>query len=209
MADETPLSGADVRAVAEECCDLLRASADRDWGVGVPDLDWTVAEVVAHAAEGCLWYAIDLAAAGDDLRSVEHRIDPEHPPTELIATLATYARVVSWVVDAAPATSRGYHPMGAADPPGFAAMACDELLIHTDDAARGLGVDLDPERSRCARVLHRLFPWAPTDADPWAALRWANGRAPLGDRPRLSGWGWQCAPLEEWDGEPRTGDGPT
>ncbi|MGH2728617.1 MAG: hypothetical protein ACRDKS_16725, partial [Actinomycetota bacterium] len=56
-------------------------------------------------------------------------------------------------------------------------------------------------RDVCARVLARLFPWAPRDAEPWAALLWANGRAPLGDRPRQSGeWVWHCKPLAEWDG---------
>jgi hypothetical protein len=58
----------------------------------------------------------------------------------------------------------------------------------------------------CARVLARLFPWAPRDADPWDALRWANGRAPLGERPRLApGWVSHPSPLDEWNGrDPNT-----
>jgi hypothetical protein len=47
----------------------------------------------------------------------------------------------------------------------------------------------------------RIFPWAPAEGDPWAALRWAAGRAALPDRERLGpDWYWHCAPLAEWDG---------
>lgn len=90
--------------------------------------------------------------------------------------------------------------MGAADPSGFAAMACDEILIHTDDAARGLGLVFRPPTDLAERVLHRLFPWVTDVDDPWEGLRWANGRIALGGRERLSGWTWHCAPLDEWDG---------
>jgi hypothetical protein len=92
--------------------------------------------------------------------------------------------------------------MGMADPSGFAAMACDEMLIHTDDAARGLGLAFSPRHDLAELVLRRLFPWVPVDADPWPLLRWANGRIALGGRARLEGWVWHCAPLDEWNGEP-------
>ena len=87
-----------------------------------------------------------------------------------------------------------------ADPSGFAAMACDEMLIHTDDAARGLGLAFHPEPDLATAVLHRLFPWVTIITDPWEQLRWANGRADFADQQRLSGWAWHCAPLGEWDG---------
>jgi hypothetical protein len=91
--------------------------------------------------------------------------------------------------------------VGLVDASGFAALACDELLVHTGDIAAGLGAGFDPPREACARVLGRLFPWAPPDQDPWATLRWANGRAPLGQRPRLSpDWVAHPAPLHQWDG---------
>lgn len=202
---EQPLNGSDVAATGTECGRFLRGVSDRSWDVHVPDLDWNVAEVVAHAGEGCLWYAIDLAAAGADLQAVEHRLKPDVSATDLIDAMETYARLAGWIVDAVPPSTRGFHPWGLADPSGFAAMACDELLIHTDDAARGLGASFEPDRERCDKVLRRLFPWAPTDGDPWDSLRWANGRIAIGDRPRLTSWAWHCAPLDEWDGHPRTG----
>ena len=105
-------------------------------------------------------------------------------------------------VEAAPPGLRGYHPFGSPDPEGFAAMGCDELLVHGDDAARGLGVPFTPDRRLAAAVLARLFPWHPVgpDDDPWDLLLWANGRTEFPGRPRQSRWRWHCAPLSEWEG---------
>jgi Mycothiol maleylpyruvate isomerase N-terminal domain len=194
--------GADVRQAAGECTSFLAASVDADWAVGVPDLEMTVAEVVAHAAEVCLWYAVDLAAAEKDVAPVEQRVKPDAAPDGLVATLATHAAVVAAVVDASPPTARGFHPLGAADPSGFAAMACDEVLVHTDDAGRGLDRTFSPPVALAEAVLRRLFPWVAVDGDPWLLLRWANGRTALPDRPRLTRWRWHCAPLDDWDGRP-------
>jgi hypothetical protein len=40
-----------------------------------------------------------------------------------------------------------------ADPSGFAAMACDELLIHSWDAAQGRAVPFNPDQRLAGRVL--------------------------------------------------------
>ena len=190
------------------CADFLRTVTDADWTVEVPELDMTVAGVVGHAAEGCLWYAIDLSAAGKDLQLVEHRVNTDGPNDEVIDTLQTYAHVTAAVIDASPDTARGFHPMGAADPSGFAAMACDELLIHTDDAARGLGLVFRPPDDLAGAVLERLFPWVTPGNDVWEHLKWANGRIALGARERLTDWAWHCAPLAEWDGTAATRPAP-
>jgi uncharacterized protein (TIGR03083 family) len=194
------MDGSDVRSAAEVCCDFLAAAVREDWRAGVPDLEWSVAEVVAHVAEGCLWYAIDLAAAGKDLEPVEQRVQPTSRPDDLVATVRAHAEVAASVVDAAPPHIRGFHPLGAADPDGFAAMACDELLVHTYDAARGLARAWSPPVALAEKTLRRLFPWAPGGGDPWETLLWANGRIALPGRDRLEGWRWHCAPLDEWDG---------
>ena len=80
-------------------------------------------------------------------------------------------------------------------------MACDELLVHSDDAARGLGVPFAPSRTSLVKAtLTRLFPWAPAGADPWPALLWPTAASPSpAIRARPAGR-WHCAPLEEWDG---------
>lgn len=204
-----PMDGDDVRSAAAQCVAFLRAHEDADWSAAIPDMEWTVAQAVTHFAETGLWYSIDLTAGGPELQAVEHHLKIESEPSELIAALETYAAILADVIDAAPADRRGYHPYGASDRTGFAAMGCDEILIHTDDAARGLGTAFRPDPVLAERVLKRIFPWAPTGIDPWAALRWANGRIELPDRPRLQGWAWFSPPLEEWDGVPRTGATPT
>ena len=77
--------------------------------------------------------------------------------------------------------------------------------MHTDDAARRLGLAFTPTETLSRATPRRLFPWAPGDADPRQALLWANGRADLPDQERQTGWRWHCAPLAEWDGiNPRT-----
>jgi hypothetical protein len=92
------------------------------------------------------------------------------------------------------------HEWGLADPSGFAAMGCAELLLHTGDVAAAGGLSWTPPGTLADAVLARLFPWAPTDAEPWAALLWATGRGPLPGREPVTSWRWHCAPLEEWDG---------
>jgi uncharacterized protein (TIGR03083 family) len=195
------MNGADVIAAAHEGRVLLEPAADLDWTVAIPELEWSVAQALAHAAEVCLWYATDLAAGGAELNTMELHVRPESPPLELIAAIGAFATVLAGVVDGTPPSGRGWHPMGMADASGFAAMACDELLIHTDDAARGLGLTFAPPSELCRRTLTRLFPLAPTEVDPWDGLRWANGRMALPGRARLDQWHWHCAPLDNPDGQ--------
>ncbi|MGI9644957.1 MAG: maleylpyruvate isomerase N-terminal domain-containing protein [Ilumatobacteraceae bacterium] len=190
----------DVREAAQVCGDFLGAVVDADWTASIPDLDFSVASVVAHAAEGCLWYAIDLAAGGRDLPSVEHRVTTNVSNQDLVDTLTAYAGVLAAVIEASPPSARGFHPMGTADPSGFAAMACDEMLVHTHDAAQGLGLSFRPTDELARSVLTRLFPWVRSGDDAWEQLRWANGRLELADSEQLDGWAWHCAPLDEWDG---------
>jgi hypothetical protein len=60
------MHGAHVQAAADAVLAFLRPHADGDWSVPVPDLDFTVASVVAHAGESGLWYALDLTGGPDD-----------------------------------------------------------------------------------------------------------------------------------------------
>jgi hypothetical protein len=199
------MDGGTVLQAASECRAFLGGTLDRGWTLPIPDMDWTVAQAVAHIGEGLLWYATDLAAGPRELSAMDLRVRPETAPADLVAVLGSYATVLARVIDGAAPGARGWHPAGLADASGFAAMACDELLVHTDDAARGLGLAFTPTETLSRATLRRLFPWAPGDADPWQALLWANGRADLPGQERQTGWRWHCAPLAEWDGiNPRT-----
>ena len=188
------MDATDVLAAAEQCAQFLASTVTADWTAPIPDMDWSVAQAVAHAAEAPLWYTFDLTAGSAELNTLEVRVKPESAPAELVTTLVTAARVLAPVIAASPPDARGFHPWGQADPSGFAAMACDELLIHTDDAGRGLGLVFTPDAALCARVLARLFPEAPGDVAPWDGLRWANGRIALPGWPRRTEWSWTCAP---------------
>lgn len=195
-----PVDGNDVLAAAESCERMLEAHLGADWDVPVPDLDFTVSTVVAHVARTCLWYTVDLWGGADAAFDVHVLADAPHE--RLLTSLTAAARALAAGVDAAPADTRGSHPFGSPDPDGFAAMACDELLVHGDDVARGLGASFAPDLDLAAGVLCRLYPWhaAKPGEDPWKLLLWANGRIDLPGRSRQDLWRWHPAPLDEWDG---------
>lgn len=193
---EPAVDAKDVTEVAAHCAAFLHGVAEADWAAVVPGMDWSVAKTVAHVCDVVLWYATDLAAGPEELDAVELRVRPETPPADLVRALETAASVLAAVVATVPEGARGWHPWGVADAAGFAAMACDEVLVHTHDAGRGLGVAFEPPAQYAEKVLVRLFPDAPTGHDPVDTLLWANGRVPLGDLPRRTGWRWRCAPLD-------------
>jgi hypothetical protein len=202
MSDPIVRGGEDIVAAADAVLELLRPAIGREWSVAVPGLDFTIASVVAHAVAAPIWYAVDLWQGATDNAAYEVRVRPDADNGCLLNSLEAAASVCAASVDAAPASRRGFHPAGAADPEGFAAMACDELLVHGDDAARGLALPFTPDGDLAERVLLRLFPWHAHDHpdDPWTALLWANGRVLPPGRSRREGWRWHCAPLSEWDG---------
>ncbi|HVV13780.1 maleylpyruvate isomerase N-terminal domain-containing protein [Amycolatopsis sp.] len=187
-------------STAGVCAEFLSGRLGGDWNAKVPGQERTVAEVVAHISDSLHAYAFDLAAGPTELSTWEGDVRPNSARMELVVTLGTTAKLLAAVVAASSPESRGWHPWGPADPSGFAAMGCDELLVHTYDAARGLGAEFTAPPRLAAATVYRLFPWVPTDTEPWPTLLWANGRAPLGDRPRLTKWTWHGAPLTEWDG---------
>lgn len=204
MVDE--LRPDDLRRVARLCAATLESFGDRDWSLPAFELEWSAQYALTHVTRALLSYSTRLAIGA------MHRIpmpwDPDSVALELDpSSLEGAAAVLTAVVEAAPEGRRAYHVMGIADITGSLAMGCDEMLIHTDDIARGFDAVFTPPPDIARRVLVRLFPWAPADADPWDALRWANGRVALPGHQRLApNWGWHCAPLSEWDGTTPTAD---
>jgi len=196
------INGDDVLAAAAACHSFLEPAVGADWTAAIPGLDFTVASVVAHAANGPLWYALDLWGGPGDDAAFELKVRADAAHSALLVSLRSAAQACAASVDAAPAGTLGFHPAGAPDASGFAAMACDELLVHTDDAARGLRLRFAPDPGLAGRVLARLFPWHDPGDDPWQALLWANGRIDLPGRPNQEGWTWYCSPLADWDGRP-------
>ncbi len=195
------VSGDDVLASAELVERTLEAHLGSDWGTGVPELDFTVSSVVAHVAGALLWYSVDLWS-GLENAAFEVQVLPDAPNDRLLTSLTAASRALAAGIDAAPEDTRGFHPFGSPDAAGFAAMACDELLVHGDDAARGLHVAFSPDRDLAAGVLGRLFPWHSVGPheDPWEVLLWANGRHDLPGRQHQERWRWHTPPLAEWEG---------
>jgi hypothetical protein len=179
----------------------LAPLAGRDWEVAAGDLDATCRETLDHVVSALTSYASHLANRAPARLPRLRKHDPEAPLEDVLSLVPTAAAVLAAVARSSAPAVRAFHPAGMADPEGFLAMGCDEMLVHTGDIAAGLRVTFTPAPELCARVVARLFPWAPADTEPWATLLWANGRALLGDRPRLDpDWHWHCAPLSEWDG---------
>jgi hypothetical protein len=198
------VTGDDVLAAAELCRTMLEPALAADWAVPVPGLDFTVASAVAHAAEAPLWYSLDIWSGQEDA-AFDVKVGPDAPNERLVASLVASACALAAGADAAPAGTRGFHPFGSPDPAAFAAMACDELLVHGDDAARGLGrarPGLRPGPRPGLGGPGTPLSWhvVGPGEDPWRVLLWASGRTDLEGRPRQVGWRWQRAPLAEWDG---------
>src|ERR1022692_5344159 len=182
---------------------LTPAAAEPErWDDFAGQLTWSCRDTIAHVVSCCSWYAALLARrAGGDVEVAE--MDGQAPPPILLDAAASSAAVLAAAVRAAAPSDRAWHSFGIGDRSGFAAMGCDEILVHGGDIAAGLGLDYAPPPDLCLRVLRRLFPWAPAaqaQASPWQALLWANGRTRLGTTPPQQKWRWHCAPLNEWDG---------
>lgn len=193
----TSVTGAEVREAVAASSAALRSGIRGNWGNRIPDMEWTVGRAVAHIAEGLVWYATDLWAGPRELTTMTLSVHADATPVDLVRSLEAFGAVTAAAVDAAEPDRTGWHPMGLSDRTGFAAMACDEILVHTSDAMRGLGGGFEPDPALCRAVVARLFPDAPDGHDAWTTLLWANGRIALPGHPRQTRWIWHCAPLEE------------
>ena len=211
--DRAPVTAEDLIRVVGVCTTALQQTDDADWSARAGDLDWDCRHTLDHLANVALFYAVHLASRATRRLPLPRNGDPTLALPELFSVVAGSANVLAEVARAAPPTARGFHPAGMADAEGFLAMACAEILVHTHDIARGLGLQDQPRppADLVARVLARIFPWAPPAIaiEPWSAFLWVTGRAALPDRDRLDAdWYWHCAPLVEWNGTVRRRSSP-
>lgn len=191
----------DIEVAADLVVATLAPAVDADWSVPASGLDWDVRKTVFHAAASVTYYAGHLASQTTAWLPLILDVAIEATNEQLLRLLPAAARMLSIVAAASPDAARAYHEGGMADTSGFLAMAIDEVIVHGADAANGLGLTYDPPDELARKVVDRLFPWAPSDTPTWPTLLWANGRASLPGQPdRPRNWGWQCAPLDEWDG---------
>lgn len=204
----TQLTPIDVRTAAHLATEFLGTHLDDDWSAPAGSLEWDCRETIEHIIDSLDVYAVLLATRAQRFApAVRIARDPAVPTKGLLRTVRAKAAVLAEVAKAAPSDTRAFHPRGWADASGFAAMGCDEILIHTADIVDGLGDAFRAPADLTTRVLKRLFPWAPDGDDPWATLLWANDRIELPLHGRIGEkWTWWSRPLAEWDGMLKTRD---
>ncbi|KAF4406346.1 MULTISPECIES: maleylpyruvate isomerase N-terminal domain-containing protein [Streptomyces] len=187
----------DVTAAAGFSADTLRQVQDEDWSRPAGPLTWDCRYTLLHVCSDFFGYAGQVAGhPEDDYLPVDLKEEEGATVPRLLNAVAATGALLAAIVRVTPDEARGYHPYGVSDPEGFAAMGIVEALVHTYDIATGLGLDCAPPPDVCARTLHRLFPEAPRDADPWQALLWATGRAELPGFARRESWRWHGEPLK-------------
>jgi hypothetical protein len=121
-------------------------------------------------------------------------VAPAEGPRAQVAVLEVCGAMLAAMVATAPSNRLAHHVYGASDPGGFAAMGVVEVLVHMFDVAGGLGLDWEPPADLCGRALARLFPAAPSGAEPLPTLLWATGRGALPDHPVQTSWRWDDTP---------------
>ncbi|MEU5957348.1 maleylpyruvate isomerase N-terminal domain-containing protein [Streptomyces sp. NPDC047525] len=207
-----PVTADDLDQAVQLALATLREAPPAAWESKAGTLEWDCWETVEHLADDLFAYAAQLGPRQTPLTDeVPFIWEPRRPggpsnaihanrdagPAGLLQVLESSGALLIAMVRTAPPTTRAYHGFGVSDPEGFAAMGIVETLVHTYDLAAGLGLKWTPPADVCARVLHRLFPDAPSGsgAEPWPTLLWATGRGELAGRDRLTSW--------RWNGEPR------
>ena len=201
MSERNPVTSDDLRAAATLCTSSLRRLDPDLWNKLAYGLDWTRSKTAAHIADSLDFYCGDLA-----LRSEEHlESGGLHYQEGSVAAAAGQidfsAASLARVADATPDSVRAFHPTGMADKEAFLAMGCVEILLHGYDTVVGTDAEFDPDNGLCQRILARLFPWAPLDAQAWLTLLWATGRGELDGYEFLGeSWVWHNDLLSEWEG---------
>ena len=207
-----PVTPADVDLVVGLAADALSGVLERDWRVPAGDLEWDCRETIEHMADDLFAYAGQLGPRrppqDTHVPFAWQRNRPDGPALTiftdegasnagLIQVFEASGRFLSSLATTVPPETRAFHIFGLGDPEGFAAMGVVEVLVHMRDVAAGLRIVWTPPEDLCDRVLHRLFPEAPTGTPRWETLLWATGRGELAGRERLGEkWRWYAAPRE-------------
>jgi hypothetical protein len=177
----------DVDQAVGEVVRVLTPHASEDWRCRAGTLDWSCWTTAAHVAHDLLAYAGQVAGQPDSAYlPFDLVIREDASPSDLLRIIETSGRLLSDALSGAESTVRAWH-WGPTDPSGFAALGVNEILVHTFDITRGLGVDWCPPEPLCAAVLARLFPDSPA-GDPVQVLLWSTGRADLDGWPRATSW---------------------
>src|SRR5262245_46494595 len=94
-------SGDDVRRAATMFTGLLAAGTAPDWSARAGELTWTAAEVVAHVADVCGFYAIHLAVRSRHRLRFDVALHPTASASDRAAAVDALAAHLAQVIDAA------------------------------------------------------------------------------------------------------------
>lgn len=189
-----PMDAAEVDRVADAAVRALRPHTRRDWSAPAGPVTWSCRDTLVHVADDMFGYACQVAAEPeDDYPPFEITVAPETGPGGILDVVTAGAALLAAAVRTASPRARGWHPFGTSDAAGFAAMGVVELLVHTDDIARGLGVGWTPPPGAAAAALRRLWPEVEPGRDPDTTLLHVTGRAPLDGVPAPGQWRWDSS----------------
>jgi hypothetical protein len=187
-----------VTSAAATCTAILGKGADQDWSRRAGELDWSCETTLDHLALGVVGYAgLLIAQPTDRYIALFASIDQQVPIPVRLEGIQIASTLLAATVRDADAHVRAWHPWGHSDRGGFAAMGVTELVVHTHDITRTLGLEWNPPEKLCAPVVRRLFPDAPAGHDPARTLLWCTGRLALPGIGRRGQW--------RWDGSVRAG----
>ncbi|TDB81689.1 maleylpyruvate isomerase N-terminal domain-containing protein [Micromonospora sp. KC721] len=180
-----------VSSAASECTQVLEKAIDQDWSRNAAGLEWTCRQTLDHMALGVVGYAgLLIAQPADRYITLFASLDPRAPIPACLEGLRIAGTVLARAVREATPDVRAWHPWGHSDGPGFAAMGIVELVVHTHDIARALGLDWVPPDGLCGPAVERLFPDAPAGHAAVDTLLWCTGRIALARAGRREQWQW-------------------
>lgn len=165
-----------LREAARVVSDGLTPYEGDDWSVRAGLLDWDVEQTIVHFLGALAKYTLYLASRSQSFLAVAvgKFSDATHP--ELIASIRPLAEGLASVAEGAPDGVRVFHASGLLTPDRYLGLACEEVLVHGDDALRGFGDRLNPPMGLVGDLLGAEHPTTAPDPDAWVGLLAATGR---------------------------------
>jgi hypothetical protein len=166
----------DLLEVAKIAAGALKPYVDSDWSRPAGPLEWSVQDTIAHMTGACAKYTIYIASRSRNFIALSCTLWPGATHDELRSSIEPVARGLATVADLVSTEVTAFHADGELTVRGFLSKACLELLVHTDDALRGLGTALPPPPVHIVEAIIRTeYPGLHAD-DSWSALVNATGR---------------------------------
>jgi hypothetical protein len=175
-----------VEAAAAAAVAALQPGVDADWSVRAGDVEWSVDRTIAHMTGAPAKYALYLSSRSTRYVAVSVMPAVDATRQERLEAIEGCAAALAGIAATAPGDAFGFHVSGMRNAEQLLAMACKELLIHTYDVTRGLGLPYEPPEDLCRLVVEHCFPAGHDEQRPvWPLLVWLSGRP----HPAATGWG--------------------